>query len=168
MRRRDRGRGPAEAQPPGLPGLPPPPPLPAASSRRRLRQGGRSRAGRGRWGGGGAARGRASGAGGGAGGSGVDPGAGGRPGTALNWPEGPLGAEVASWGQRRPRGCRSKRSPCGECVRRGVRRPCHPRRPPRLTGSASSSPGLRVSPRSHPRCSPVGSRGAAGSPRPSP
>lgn len=33
--------------------------------------------------------------------------------------------------------------PLVECVRRGVRRPCPPRRPPRLPGPASSSPSLR-------------------------
>uniref|UniRef100_A0A8I5NCN3 Transmembrane protein 164 n=1 Tax=Papio anubis TaxID=9555 RepID=A0A8I5NCN3_PAPAN len=43
--------------------------------------------------------------------------------TALNWLEGPVGGEVASWGQRRPRGCRSKRSLCGELAN-GSFQPC--------------------------------------------
>lgn len=111
MRRLVGGRGPAVAQPLAGPAsllplsLPPSfpagflPPLPA---RRGLVPGG-PRAG------GGAAR--RAGAGGGVGGLGVYPGAGGWTRRALNWPEGHDRGEVASWGQRRPRGCQSKRSP---------------------------------------------------------
>lgn len=68
--------------------------LPASSHRCPL-EGGRSRPGRG--------LGEVlPGTGGGAGGSGMFPGTGGWTRTALNWPEGPFGGEVPSWGQRRP------------------------------------------------------------------
>lgn len=52
--------------------------------------------------------------------------------------------------------------PLVEWLRRGVRRPCPPRRPPRLPSPASFSPSLRVSPLSlTPFCLPLGSLGSA-------